>query len=388
MSQPRSPSCSTSFDASPPRGSSALALPACGPPCGSAPGSSCASCRRVAAPSACRTRWRAIPWSWRKPVGSCATPTPRSTRCLPRELVLDGEAEDGEAVTFSWLTSRRELLARRPPLPVGAICVESGPVAMSPDGELEADDLTSLGTFTLRGGQLEFFGLSEARLTRATALIERRLGSLADRPRSRVRSVDAAVTGTATEGTPAHEASPAPMSGRRGSQPSLDARVRRLSYKRWIDDPHERLAGLSPREAAGPPRASRATRAPAAQPRASRRAGARRRPPRARGRLAPRGARIGWSTRGRVSCSDAQRRSSHGRSDVFATAIEPWSWRGLTSGSTARASARSAGPVLRLARGARVGRRAAVDASRPRTGGVRGAPRRGPRPRPRVGRAA
>jgi len=29
--------------------------------------------------------------------------------------------------------------------------------------------------------------------------------------------------------------------------------MRRLSYKRWIDDPNERLAGLSPREAAGRP---------------------------------------------------------------------------------------------------------------------------------------
>jgi hypothetical protein len=173
--------------------------------------------------------------------------------CPARELALDGEAEDGEAVRFSWLTSRRELLARRPPLPVGAICVEGGPVAMSPDGELEADDLTPLGTFTLRGGRLEFFGLSETRLAQATALIERRLGPLADRPRSRVRSVDAAITGTATDGIPAHEASPARLSGRRRSQPSLDARMRRLSYKRWIDDPNERLAGLSPREAAGRP---------------------------------------------------------------------------------------------------------------------------------------
>jgi hypothetical protein len=173
--------------------------------------------------------------------------------CAARELAFDGEAEDGEAVTFSWLTSRRELLARRPPLPVGAICFESGPVAINPRGELEADDLTSLGTFTLRGERLEFFGLSEARLAQATALVEHRLGPLADRPFSRMRSVDAALTGTATEGMPAHEASPARFSRRRGRRPSVDARMQRLSYKRWIDDPNERLAGLSPREAAGRP---------------------------------------------------------------------------------------------------------------------------------------
>ena len=171
--------------------------------------------------------------------------------CAVPGLALDDA--DGEAVTFSWLAPRRELLARRPPLPVGAICVESGPATLSPDGELEADDLTSLGTFTLRGERLEFFGLSDARLVQAIALIQRRLGSVAGRPRSTVRSVDDALTDTATDGMPAREASPARASGRHGRQPWLDARMRRLSYRRWIDDPNERLAGLSPRGAAGRP---------------------------------------------------------------------------------------------------------------------------------------
>lgn len=180
-----------------------------------------------------------------------------------RELALDGEAEDGEGVTFAWLASRRELLARRPQLPAGAICVESGPVAIGPDGELEADDLTSLGTFTLRGARLEFFGLSEARLAGARQLIERLLGSLARRPRSSVRTLDTALTGTAsrspgrasagvTDGA-AREVSPARSWGSRGTRPSVDPRMRRLSYKRWIDDPNDHLAGLSPREAAGRP---------------------------------------------------------------------------------------------------------------------------------------
>ncbi len=173
--------------------------------------------------------------------------------CAVPELALDDADANGEAVTFSWLASRRELLARRPPLPVGAICVESGPATLSPDGELEADDLTSLGTFTLCGRRLEFFGLSESRLGRAIALIERRLGSLAGHPRSSVRSVDAAIADTATDSLPARDPSPAGASGGYGSRPSLDARMRRLSYRRWIDDPNERLGGLSPREAVGRP---------------------------------------------------------------------------------------------------------------------------------------
>jgi hypothetical protein len=72
-------------------------------------------------------------------------------------------------VSFDWLTSRRELLARRSPLPVGAICMEGGPVMVSETGELELDDVTSLGTFTLHADRLEFFALSEARLDGAGA---------------------------------------------------------------------------------------------------------------------------------------------------------------------------------------------------------------------------
>lgn len=61
----------------------------------------------------------------------------------PRDApVLDGETEDGEGVTLAWLISRRELLARRPPLPLGSICVE-GPVMVDEDRELEFEDAST-----------------------------------------------------------------------------------------------------------------------------------------------------------------------------------------------------------------------------------------------------
>lgn len=44
---------------------------------------------------------------------------------------------------------------------------------MGEDGELEFNDVTSLSTFTLSRDRLEFFGLSEARLAHAVALVER-----------------------------------------------------------------------------------------------------------------------------------------------------------------------------------------------------------------------
>jgi hypothetical protein len=106
------------------------------------------------------------------------------------EPTLADTTDGSEDITFDWLTSRRELIARRPALPIGAVCMESGPALMSEDGELELSDLTSLGTFTLRDDRLEFSGTSEERLARAIALIERRLGSLAGPPKRHVRSVD------------------------------------------------------------------------------------------------------------------------------------------------------------------------------------------------------
>ncbi len=127
--------------------------------------------------------------------------------------------------------------------------------ALKENGELEFDDITSLGTFTLRGDRLEFFGLSEARLEGAVALIERHLGGAAGAPKRRTRSVQDAIAATRVErdsalargisGPPLGEA-PAPDE----VSTAPEARIRELTYVRWIDDPNERLGGASPREAA------------------------------------------------------------------------------------------------------------------------------------------
>ncbi|HTZ64673.1 MAG TPA: SEC-C domain-containing protein [Solirubrobacteraceae bacterium] len=172
------------------------------------------------------------------------------------ELAFDGPTEDGEGVTFDWLTSRRALLARRPPLPVGAICLESGPAALDESGELEPNDLTSLGTFTLREDRLEFFGLSERRLDGAVALIERTLGRLVDPPARNVRTVQEASAAhdvaRAAQAPPREgraSGSHTSSSGRDDTSSVIDTRLRNLTYRRWIDDPNEKLRGLSPREA-------------------------------------------------------------------------------------------------------------------------------------------
>jgi hypothetical protein len=157
------------------------------------------------------------------------------------DLVATGETEGGEGLVFQWTASRDDLMARQRELPRGAVCLESRPISVTEDGDLELTDVTSLGSFTLRGGRLDFEGISETRLNAAVALVERRLGGLVSRPTRRVRSFDEYRSST-------------PSSRARGASheepPVSDERFRRLLWRRWIDDPVPRLAGISPRAAA------------------------------------------------------------------------------------------------------------------------------------------
>ena len=176
------------------------------------------------------------------------------------ELTFDGATEDEEAVTFDWLTSRRGLLARRPPLPAGAICMEDGPVTIDETGELGLDDVTSLGTFTLHSDRLEFFAMSQARLDAAVALIERHLQDIVGPASRNVRSVADAMDESRAERGKARGQLPSardrrPRRGLDALGPSEDdgapdLRIQEWAYRRWIDDPNPQLGGLSPRAAA------------------------------------------------------------------------------------------------------------------------------------------
>lgn len=157
------------------------------------------------------------------------------------ELAWDGETEDGEGEVFTWLVPRRALVARRPPLPTGAVCFESGPVFVQENGELELEDVTCLGTFELRGDLLEFSGLSEARLEAATALISKYLGSLALVAQRRVEPLSTSPSAPGVERS------------ERVAEEVDDSRVLGLFYRRWLDDPQHELSGLSPRQAASLP---------------------------------------------------------------------------------------------------------------------------------------
>ncbi|MDA8074083.1 MAG: hypothetical protein M0Z40_02405 [Actinomycetota bacterium] len=83
--------------------------------------------------------------------------------------------DDSSGSAFDWLARRRDLVARRPLLPPGALVIEGGPLTLDERGELEDSDATSLGTFTVRAEVLEFSCLSAQRLDGAVALVERSL---------------------------------------------------------------------------------------------------------------------------------------------------------------------------------------------------------------------
>ena len=160
--------------------------------------------------------------------------------------------DDSSGSAFDWLARRRDLIARRPLLPPGALVIEGGPLTLDERGELEDSDVTSLGTFTVRAEVLEFSCLSAQRLDGAVALVERSLGPLATDLKRRLRSVEEALEalGGAPGGARAETVS---RRRRAGSAHEPDERVQGLVYRRWADDPDPNLGGLSPREAAGRP---------------------------------------------------------------------------------------------------------------------------------------
>ncbi|MGH3265403.1 MAG: hypothetical protein ACRDNS_25805, partial [Trebonia sp.] len=186
--------------------------------------------------------------TWRLPDPAAAL----RALCGTPELAPRPEGKDGNGQIFDWLARRRDLVARRPLLPAGAIVLESGPVTQDERGEIQGSDVTSLGSFTLRDEILELSCLSSQRLDSAVALVERNLGPLTTELKRRLRSIDE-VQGQ-PGGGPARARAETPIGRRRvGSADGLDARFQALTYRRWIDDPDPQLSGLSPREAAGRP---------------------------------------------------------------------------------------------------------------------------------------
>lgn len=165
------------------------------------------------------------------------------------ELMRSGETDEG-AMVFTWLTDRRALLARRGPLPAGALCIESDRLWLDERGTAVLSDQTSLGTFSVSIERLEFSSISMARLDAALCLVRDRFGSFVGSPSTVVRSWSEACEQHPTCANSSARSSARPPR-QTDAEPVLgDAELRALYLRRWIDDPNSRLGGLSPREAA------------------------------------------------------------------------------------------------------------------------------------------
>lgn len=151
----------------------------------------------------------------------------------PPELLWVGESEDGTGECFQLTGDRKELLARRPPLPPNALFYESSYAGFP--GRI------GTGTFVLAGCELRFDAISEQRLEHALELVASRLegnARLLDReiaPFDLDRKERKHALGPAEEDVQAAG--------------YLDQYLRR-----WLDEPLERLDGATPRAAARIPK--------------------------------------------------------------------------------------------------------------------------------------
>lgn len=168
------------------------------------------------------------------------------------DLVDTGDTEDGEGICLEWTGERRELAARRPKLPAGALVLESAPVFVDSDGGISSDGARiGLGTFELRPHELAFSAISAQRLDGAIALVAeatRGRARLVERrvePLEPSRSRRAASRRAASRGAERRPGPDVPDEVRE----AVIAGFARDRFLSMLDEPHPRFDGLTPREA-------------------------------------------------------------------------------------------------------------------------------------------
>ena len=154
----------------------------------------------------------------------------------PPELLWVGESEDGTGECFQLTANRKELLARRPPLPPNALYFESSYTGFP--------DRIGTGTFVLAGHELRFDAISEQRLGCALELVSRRLAGNAELLDRELVAFDLERPEQRQAVEPAEEN-------------VLATGYLEEYLRRWMDEPLERLEGSTPRAAASIPKLRR-----------------------------------------------------------------------------------------------------------------------------------
>src|SRR6266508_3502900 len=153
-----------------------------------------------------------------------------------REDARAGRTPRRRSLEIDITAPRAELVRQRPPLPPGALVLESSPVG--------AIDTIPIATLRLEGDELRAEAMSEQRLEQTLEMVAADFGELVELRDCEVTSVDEALAER--------------RSGRRQPEPErIDAAELRLvgdfvneRMRRWLDEPHHSLAGRTPREAA------------------------------------------------------------------------------------------------------------------------------------------
>jgi hypothetical protein len=168
------------------------------------------------------------------------------------DLVDTADTDDGEGVCLEWTRPRRELAARRPELPPGAVVLESSPVFIDPDEGRAITDSSriGLGAFELRPHELTFDTISVQRLDAAIALVAETLGGRAQLVERRVAPLEDTRPRPAQPDVPAADDDATVPADIRDAVVAGFAHAR---FQRMLDEPDPRLDGLSPREAARSP---------------------------------------------------------------------------------------------------------------------------------------
>jgi hypothetical protein len=149
-----------------------------------------------------------------------------------REL---GGLEPDDPPEMDITAKRSTLVMQRPPLPPGALVLESSPVG--------AIDTIPIATLRLEGDELHGEAMSEQRLAQMLEIVAADFGGLIELRSREVMSVD--------------EALAARPAGRRDSSPErvdpagllLASHFVNERMRRWLDEPHQSLGGRTPREA-------------------------------------------------------------------------------------------------------------------------------------------
>jgi hypothetical protein len=151
---------------------------------------------------------------------------------------LGGLAVD-EPLELDLTVPRADLVARRPELPPGAVVLESSRV--------DALDAVPFASLRLEGDELRVEALSEERLAEALEIVAHDLGDLVELRGSVVTSVDEALAARSEVGHDSPQSEPLlPAEAER----RLLAEVHAARLRSWLDEPHPRLRGCTPREAA------------------------------------------------------------------------------------------------------------------------------------------